>query len=243
MNIYYIIIYFTLETMSNNNLNIVNTTNLVTNNENNNVTNIETNNVTNNVTNNENNNENNNVTNNEINRGTGAGGSNTNKNGLSYEKLTDLSTNYQVIKTSQYSNLIKFNEFDISFIETKQSNLFKYMNNNEKIDKSINKAHGCKNPDECYINEQSKTIFIIEKKFQQTSGSVCEKIQTSDFKVWQYNRTFPTYSIVYIYCLSDWFKDNCKAELEYLEYKNVPVFWGKNTTYKNDIINFIVNYR
>ena len=29
------------------------------------------------------------------------------------------------------------------------------------------KAHGCKNPDECYIDEERKIMFIIEKKFQQ----------------------------------------------------------------------------
>ena len=62
-------------------------------------------------------------------------------------------------------------------------------------------------------------------------------------KNWQYNRTFPEYKIVYAYCLSDWFKENCKAELEYLDYKNVPVFWGKDVDYKNKVVNFIVNYK
>ena len=89
-----------------------------------------------------------------------------------------------------------------------------------KTDNDICKAHGCKQPDECYIDENNKVVYIIEKKFQQTSGSVCEKLQTPDFKLWQYTRTFPQYRIVYIYCLSDWFKKNCIAELEYLEYKN-----------------------
>ena len=84
---------------------------------------------------------------------------------------------------------------------------------------------------------------IIEKKFQQVSGSVCEKIQTYDFKMWQYQRTFPSYNIVYIYCLSEWFKTNCKAELEYFEYRNVPLFWGNSPSYKNDIIHFMNNYK
>ena len=39
---------------------------------------------------------------------------------------------------------------------------------------------------------------IIEKKFQQCSGSVCEKIQTPDFKLWQYQRIFPNYKIHYV---------------------------------------------
>ena len=52
---------------------------------------------------------------------------------------------------------------------------------------------------------------------------MCEKIQTPDFKKWQYKRTFPDYTVIYIYCLSDWFENNCKAELEYLKYKKIPV--------------------
>lgn len=174
------------------------------------------------------------------NKGTGAGGANTNKNGLSYESLTDLDDKLEIVESGQYSCKIKFNVSDVVLTRTKQSHLFKCMK--DHINKQVKKAHGCKNPDECYINEATKTMFIIEKKFQQTPGSVCEKIQTPDFKIWQYSRTFPEYDIVYVYCLSDWFKDNCQAELEYLEFKKIPIFWGASETYKTDIINFMVNY-
>ena len=175
------------------------------------------------------------------NKGTGAGGANTNKNGLPYEEMTDLKTEYTVIDTTPNSQIIAFNQ-DTShkFITTKQAKLFKSMR--QHIDASISKAHGCKNPDECFINYKSKIMFIVEKKFQQCSGSVCEKIQTPDFKIWQYSRTFPEFQIVYIYCLSEWFKENCPAELEYLEYKKIPVFWGNSPTYKKDIINYMLTY-
>jgi len=109
------------------------------------------------------------------------------------------------------------------------------------INLDINYGHGCKRPDECYIDNIKKTLYIIEKKFQQCTGSVCEKIQTPDFKIWQYSRTFPEYKIKYIYCLSDWFKLNCKAELEYLAYKNIKVFWGNDLKYKDKIIEYIIN--
>lgn len=176
-----------------------------------------------------------------INRGTGAGGTNTNGNGLPYEKLTDLDNRIFVLREDKFGNIIKFDNNEKLFIQTKQSNLFKCMN--DKININIKKAHGCKNPDECYIDKESKNIFIIEKKFQQCNGSVCEKIQTPDFKVWQYSRTFPGYTIIYIYSLSDWFSKNCIAELEYLDFKNIPYFWGSSKTYKDDIINFIINYK
>lgn len=176
-------------------------------------------------------------------RGTGAGGENTNINGLSYEELTNLETECVIESLNKDSKKIVFkNDTEKTvFLFTKQSHLFKCMK--DYIDASISKAHGCKNPDECIINFDKKNIFIIEKKFQQVSGSVCEKIQTSNFKIWQYRRTFPTFNIIYIYCLSHWFKENCKAELEYLDYMNVPVFFGNTKTYKEDIISYILSYK
>lgn len=179
-----------------------------------------------------------------INRGTGAGGSNTNKHGLPYEALTDLHTEYTIHTLDNmptpHHNIITFNQAPTKwFWSTRQGGLFKCLK--DKVDTSMTPAHGCKNPDECFINNWDKQIIIIEKKFQQTSGSVCEKIQTSDFKLWQYGRTFPDYQIIYAYCLSDWFRENCKAELEYLTLKNVPVFWGSSPTYKTDMVNFILS--
>ena len=131
------------------------------------------------------------------NKGTGAGGLKTNANGLPYEKLTDLSTEYSECQSYKYHNIIKFKQHETPYVSTKQSHFFKYMK--DKMDTSIEQAHGCKRPDECYINEVYKEIFIIEKKFQQTGGSVCEKIQTADFKVRHYKKRFPQYKIVYIY--------------------------------------------
>ena len=80
---------------------------------------------------------------------------------------------------------------------------------------------------------------VCEKYNQIISGSVCEKIQTPDFKVWQYSRTFPSFTIQYIYCLSDWFKENCVAELEYLDFKGFKYFWGSSPSYKDDLISFL----
>lgn len=175
------------------------------------------------------------------NKGTGAGGSNTNKNGLKYEEITNLDDRIRIIKKNKFSDIIKFIGNEKSFIKTKQANFFKCMT--DKINRNITEAHGCKRPDECYIDEKLKNIFIIEKKFQQILGSVCEKIQTPDFKIWQYSRTFPNYTIIYIYCLSEWFKKNCIAELEYLDLKNISYFWGNSEKYKDNIINFIINYK
>ena len=58
-----------------------------------------------------------------------------------------------------------------------------------------------------------------------------------------YQRRIPGYKIVYLYCLSDWFKTNCMAEIEDLEEDNIPVFWGNSSSYKKDIIEFMLKYK
>ena len=180
------------------------------------------------------------------NKGTGAGGANTNKNGLPYENLTDLNTHIEVIKTNEHSTTIRFINYDTELEKPKRKKgntktIFNVLS--KHLDESIEKGHGCKEPDECYINVNEKKIFIIEKKFQRGGGSTIEKLQTSEFKIWNYSQMFTDFRIVYIYCLCDYFKENAKAELEYLRLKKVPVFWGDSKTYKDDIIKFIVNYK
>tara|TARA_B100000941_G_C28507530_1_gene558342 strand:- start:2887 stop:3435 length:549 start_codon:yes stop_codon:yes gene_type:complete len=174
------------------------------------------------------------------NRGTGAGGSNTNKNGLSYESKTLLNSQFEYIRQENGFDVIRFKSSPIEFIKVNKTKLFKFMKNT--MNTTINPAHGCQRPDECFINNEQKIVFIIEKKFQKVGGSVCEKIQTPDFKVWQYQRLFPNYKIVYIYCLSSWFRQKCKSELEYLSFKNIPVFWGDDEMYKEKLISFMTNY-
>ena len=117
-----------------------------------------------------------------INKGTNAGGKNTNANGLPFEKITEINE-YNILEKDKYHYKIQFNECNKIFYKIKNKQLFNYMTkyNNITIDKT-NIAQGCKQPDETYINEQNKILYIIEKKFQQVSGSVSEKIQTAIFK-------------------------------------------------------------
>jgi len=164
------------------------------------------------------------------NKGTGAGGSNTNKNGLPYEEFTDLKSNYKTIHV--VDNIIEFNGHSRTFIKADKSNLHKYMNKTNQMNKELIPAQGCKQPDEAYIDDIGKKIFIIEKKFQQTSGSVDEKIQTGPFKKYHYEELFPKFKIYYMYCLSDWFKkEEYKSVLNYLKINSIPIFWGSSETY------------
>jgi len=136
--------------------------------------------------------------------------------------------------------VIKFNGHRRYFVTTLKSGFEKYIE--PYINKKICSMHGCKKPDEVYIDNKYKKIFIIEKKFQQVNGYVCEKIQTAIAKHWYYNKRIPTYEVIYMYCLSDWFKDNCIGELQMLKEFNIPVFFGNDENYKKYIIKFMMNY-
>ena len=175
-----------------------------------------------------------------VNQGTGAGGANTNANGLSYEVLTNIDDTYNVLDDSIYKK-IHFNgspEYE-TYINVSKSKLHRYMNSIGEENQQINKLHGARQPDDAYINNVNNEIYIIEKKFQQNSGSVCEKLQTAPAKIWNYQQQYPNYTIKYAYVLSDWFKDNCKAEIQYLEHINIPIFWGSDENYKQNIVNYI----
>ncbi len=64
-------------------------------------------------------------------------------------------------------------------------------------------------PDEAFFNFTNKTIYIIEKKWQQVSGSVDEKLQTCDFKKKEYMALFSEtdLTIAYYYVLNDFFEE------------------------------------
>jgi len=176
-----------------------------------------------------------------VNKGTGAGGSKTNLNGLTYEDKTNLESLFSEMNINKIgTKTIKFINYDYTFINANKSILYKYLEKNGERNIKLQKASGCKLPDEAYIDITRKIIFIIEKKFQQTPGSVDEKIQTGPFKKLHYSEQFPNYTINYIYCLSDWFKsDEYNSVLNYLQKNNIPIFWGNDIEYKDNIIKFM----
>jgi len=175
-----------------------------------------------------------------INKGTGAGGANTNKNGLKFEEVADLKDRYESIIRHKIGSEVKFKGHLRTFIEVSKSALHKYMEKIGEKNMMLKPAAGCKKPDEAYIDLEKKNIFIIEKKFQQRSGSADEKLQTGCFKQSHYKGLFPNFKIYYMYCLSDWFKRE-ESALKYLKDGGIPVFWENSEKYKEKIIEFIHN--
>ncbi len=143
----------------------------------------------------------------------GVGGGNT-KTGLNFEGEVDLVS----LLSKQKGYKIK-NGTDIYFkdkyiaISFKKHGLYRYL---EK--KGVDyKKHITKKllPDDAIFVIKNNTFFILEIKFQETSGSTDEKLQTCDFKIKQYRKLLSRLNVEveYIYILNDWFKK--------LEYKDV----------------------
>ena len=64
-------------------------------------------------------------------------------------------------------------------------------------------------PDEAYFLPETNEVIIYEKKFQQTSGSVDEKLPACVWKIQEYKNAFAAIGInkvSYVYILCDWFK-------------------------------------
>lgn len=156
------------------------------------------------------------------------GGAQTNANGLQFEQTTSLDSalidagfrivghrvyegnsvvGYSVQKNSLYANFLENNGVDYTEFNSK-----KWL------------------PDECFINEETKTVYIIEKKFQNSEGSVDEKLPGCHFKKLEYEKLFTPidYSVEYLYVFNDWFrKKKYRDTLEYIEQMGCRYFFNE----------------
>lgn len=90
-------------------------------------------------------------------------------------------------------------------------------------------------PDDALLVIIRETLFIIEVKYQQVSGSVDEKLQTCDFKRKQYVKLVSSLGlkVEYVYVLNDWFKKpEYKDVLDYIhsvnchyKFNELPLAW------------------
>ena len=170
----------------------------------------------------------------KVNRGTGAGGSKTNLNGIHFEqnvylyewiikKGYDLRAQGKSTDRTQLYKIYKGDEFvgwygRQSKIYHALKELFPTKLTNEYIKSVLSKKI---NPD-AFILTKKKKLTIFEKKWQQGSGSVDEKIQTAPYKIDVFNKLLRglNVEIYYQYILSSWFKKS--------EYRNVKEYYEDN---------------
>lgn len=146
----------------------------------------------------------------------GKGGGNT-KTGLVFEGKVDLSTFLSKLPGYSLSgDLVFYNNEKVARV-FKKHGFYDFLKElGIDWEKVISKKLL---PDDSIYVIINNTLFIIECKFQQVSGSVDEKLQTCDFKKKQYQKlmALANIDVEYIYLLSDWFKDpKYKDVLDYI---------------------------
>ena len=81
----------------------------------------------------------------------------------------------------------------------------------------------------------------MKKKNQNGGGSACEKLQSAPAKIVNLGQMFPGFKIHYTYCLNNWFRENCIAELNYLDFENIKYFWGEDENFKSKFCDYLMN--
>lgn len=138
---------------------------------------------------------------------THGGGAATNANGLLFEQTTSLNDALIAKGYTVKSDGKVCNSKGLVLGYSKSKHKFrKYL---EEQGVNLNVNSDVLLPDEAFINIMNKTVYIIEKKFQNGSGSVAEKIQTCEYKKIQYFKLVSQigYNVEYLYVLSDFFDE------------------------------------
>ena len=189
------------------------------------------------------------------NKGTGAGGKNTNKNGKSFENITDIEN--KLIENKYEKKVLDKSKYGYYLI------LLKNINNNKIIYLSQNglKLYVKKTfnielfrcPDEAYIieyNSGKKIIKILEKKAQNGDGSVETKLWASPSLKREYELMLDElnkFEVHYNLCVNIFLKKKLISnEKKYkilnkiLNENNINILFGDDEDYF-DIINDWIN--
>jgi hypothetical protein len=142
----------------------------------------------------------------------GLGGANT-KTGLVFEGKTDLSIFLNKQKGYKVKDENVYYKTELVARVFKKHSFYKFLDSEGVQWKNLISKRLL--PDDSIYVIINNTMFIIECKFQQSAGSVDEKLQTCDFKKKQYTKLLSQLNmeVEYIYLLSEWFKK--------IEYKDV----------------------
>lgn len=164
-------------------------------------------------------------------------GGNTTLTGLNFEKKVDLITllsaikGYSVEKSDVGHNILFNNEIVARCF--KKHEFYKFLDEHRIDYKNILSKKLL--PDDALLVIVRETLFIIEVKYQQTAGSVDEKLQTCDFKRKQYLKLVQPLGVKveYVYVLNNWFKQSSYRDvLDYInsvnchyKFNELPLSW------------------
>ena len=156
------------------------------------------------------------------------GGARTNANGLHFEQTTSLDT---ALTTEGYFVIVNKvfdvdNQIGLSF---QNIDFYKYFLEPRYIRFSDYNSKKWL-PDECFVNLETKIVYIIEKKFQKCTGSVDEKLPNCDFKKKEYEKLCHPigFKVEYLYVFNDWFRQSVYRDtLQYIEDVGCNYFYNE----------------
>ena len=146
------------------------------------------------------------------------GGAKTNINGPYFEQTTSLDESFASAGYKVENHKVYYNDKQIGLSVPKHSFYKNFLADNEINQQDYTSKKWL--PDECFVNKKSNCVYIIEKKFQNCSGSVDEKIPNCDFKKSIYEKlcTPIEFKVQFIYLFNNWFKaPKYKDMLEYVK--------------------------
>lgn len=192
-----------------------------------------------------------------MNKGTGAGGANTNYYGKQFEEKTNneqrlIEMGY--VKSSCTPKPKKAYDYYLSktfdsedskktIIFVLQSGLKTYMKNKYNID-----LFRC--PDEAYIIEYAsgrKVIKILEKKEQNVAGSVDTKLLAGPAFKEEYTEALENqFEVEYAYCVSSFLQKNIISQTKkyiifnnIMKKHNIPILFGDDENYFDSLDNWV----
>lgn len=182
------------------------------------------------------------------NKGHGAGCKNTNINGKTFEDKTSIED--KLYKNNFVKILINSNKFGYylqykNIIYLTQSGFKLYI-------KQIFNIPIYREPDEVFLIKKDNIYYIkiLEKKNQNVSGSVEDKLKTGEFNRREYIKMTEhnnyNFIIEYAFCVSIYLQIKLNSnKLKYINIKkimkedNIKLFYGDDINYFNNIYNWI----
>jgi hypothetical protein len=180
-----------------------------------------------------------------INKGTGAGGANTNYYGKKFEEKTNnqqrlLEMGYT--KNSFIKNPKKESDYYLSKIDEDKTITFVQQNGLKTFMKTNHNLDVFRNPDEAYIIEYPcgrKVIKILEKKEQNVEGSVDTKLLSGPIFREEYEEALEgKFEVVYAYCVSEFLQKKIMSDTKkfiifnkLMKKHNISILFGDDENY------------
>jgi hypothetical protein len=183
-----------------------------------------------------------------VNRGTGAGGANTNKSGKTFEQKTEnesrlLAAGF-IKKPIVEKNKAKFNYFLERIISPTSSVVYLTQGALKLYFKSVFSVEMHRCPDEAYLIRRGDKylLMILEKKNQNVADSVDTKLTAGNGFIRDYKKCLKeaaeSFDVQYAFCISDFLKQDYVSDCqkfknlrEILEEDGIAVLFGDDEDY------------